>query len=166
MTTVYTYRISATGVWQYGFYENQRQIGRVSSLVGPNATTRIEAESLSWYSRFDMDITVIPGISRRVKANPTGEEVYRLIYWKPGYYEFVADQPQGKWTMFAEHRNGRYLFGEQGQPVTAMTERIDSAEWMPVSSLTVEPYFRTTFYEEVSLPLKMLVLSFPAMRFY
>ncbi len=163
---VYTYRISATGVWQYGFYENQQLIGQVSSLVGPNATTRIEAEGLSWYSRFEMDTTVIPGISRRVKDNKTGQEVYRLIYWRAGYYEFAADQPQGKWTMFAEHRGGSYLFGTQGQPVTAMTERIDSAEWRPVSSMTVEPYFRTTFYEEASLPLKMLVLSFPAMRFY
>ena len=166
MTTVYTYRISATGVWQYGFYENQQLIGQVSSLVGPNATTRIEAEGLSWYSRFEMDTTVVPGISRRVKSNPTGEEVYRLIYWKAGYYEFAADQTQGKWTMFAEHRGGNYLFGTQGQPVMAMTERIDSAEWMPVSSMTVEPYFRTTFYEKTSLALKMLVLSFPAMRFY
>ncbi len=163
MTTVYTYRISATGVWQYGFYENRQLIGHVSSLVGPNAT---EAEGLSWYSRFEMDTTVIPGISRRVKDNQTGQEVYRLIYWKAGYYEFAADQPHGKWTMFAEHRDGSYLFGTQVQPVTAMTERIDSAEWMPVSSMTVEPYFSTTFYEKASLPLKMLVLSFPAVRFY
>lgn len=47
LTTVYTYRISATGVWQYGFYENQNLIGHVNSMVGPNATTRIEAEGLS-----------------------------------------------------------------------------------------------------------------------
>ena len=59
-----------------------------------------------------------------------------------------------------------YLFGRRGMPVDAITERITSAEQIPLLSggLTAEPCFRTTFFEEPSEGLLMLVLSFPALK--
>ncbi len=48
----------------------------------------------------------------------------------------------------------------------ALSERISKTDWMPSSGYDVEPYFRTVLYEEVSPAFLMMVLSFPALRFY
>ena len=162
-TEVITFRITATGVWRYEFYhQNRQKIGDVSSLVAPSIPVRIESQNHHWYSRFDMATTIIPGMGRRVQSNPTGEEVYRLIYWSPGLYQVRA----GDQSVRVEFSEGQYLFGQQGMPVTAWTERIESADWMPVSGLDCQAYFRTVFYEEVNEAFALMVLSFPALRFY
>lgn len=160
---IITFRISGTGVWGYEFYDQDRQkIGFVSSVVVPSAPVRIESHSLHWYSRFDMDTTIIPGIGRRVKDNETGNEVYRLIYWRPGFYQ-VRTQTE---SVQVEIKDGQYLFGQQGMPVTALTERITAVCWSPVSSLDCEAYFKTTFFENVNEAYALMALSFPALRFY
>ena len=102
------------------------------------------------------------GTSRQVKDNQTGLEVYRIIFWQPGKYEIRTAET----SRYTEIRNGIYLFGKPLMPVTAMTERIGEAEWIPPKNAEVEPYFRTTFYEDVNEAYRMMVLSFPALRFY
>ncbi|MCR5297243.1 MAG: hypothetical protein K6E17_07515 [Clostridiales bacterium] len=65
-----------------------------------------------------------------------------------------------------EIREGAYLFGPPQMPATALTQRISEAEWIPTKGLEIEPYFLTTVYEDVSPAYLMMVLSFPALRFY
>ena len=162
MTDIITYRLSATGVWGYEFYDPGRVlIGSVSSAGSPSSPVRIESGDLSWYSRFDLDTTIIPGTGRRVKDNRTGEEVYRIVYWQPGLYQVRTVDDR---SIQVEIRKEAYLFGKPLMPVTAMTERITEAEWIPENRLEVVPYFRTTVYEEVSEEYLLMVLSFPALR--
>ena len=66
----------------------------------------------------------------------------------------------------AEIRDGTYLFGPPEMPATAQTRRISEAEWITPKGQGIEPYFHTVFYEEVSPAYQMMVLSFPALRFY
>ena len=48
-----------------------------------------------------------------------------------------------------------------------MTERIKETEIrVPGGGIDAEPYFRTTFFEEVSEGYVLMVLSFPALRIY
>lgn len=157
-----SYRASMTGMWRYSFYDGQTQIGEASSDIALTSTVRVSGEGIDWYSQFGIDRQIVPGVSRRVKDNRTGEELYRVIYWQPGIYEFTAKTPGGIWTMLMEERNGAYLFGRQGMPVLAMTERTQEAEWAPPN---MEPVFQTTFFDTVSDGLRMTVLSFPAMKF-
>ena len=77
MTEIITYRLSATGVWQYEFCLDGEKFGSVVSVVSPREPVRIEGPDIHWYSRFDIDLEIVPGISRRVKDNATGEEIYR-----------------------------------------------------------------------------------------
>ena len=161
MNQIVGFRRTATGVWRYEFFTADQLIGTVSSLVGPNAVVRIEAPAISWYSSFSMDTTIVPGISRRVKDNTDGEPVYRIIYCQPGFYRMM----RGADSLLVERRNGAYLFGNQGMPVLAMTERIEEWQWLP--GRDYEPYFLTTVYEEnVGRELLMALLSFPMLRFY
>ena len=158
-----TFRISGTGVWGYEFYDRNRQkTGFVSSVVAPSAPVRIESRNFRWYSRFDMETTIVPGMGRRVMDNQSGKEIYRLIYWSPGFYQ-VRTQEQ---SVQVEIKNGQYLFGQQGMPVTALTERIRDAGWTPASSLDCKACFRTTFYENVNEAYILMALSFPALRIY
>ncbi len=132
-------------------------------MVLPSAPVRIESQNCLWHSQFHMDTAVIPGIGRRIN-DEQGNEVYRLIYWHAGFYQARNNADQ---TVNIEIRNDVYLFGAAGMPVTAMTERIDGeALWAPGRGRNERPYFRTTFYEDVSEAYGLMVLSFPALRIY
>jgi hypothetical protein len=164
MTEIITYRLSATGIWGYEFYGmNRTLIGSVHSVVAPSAPVRIESGNLSWYSRFDIDTKIIPGTGRRIKENQTGEEVYRIIFWQPGLYQVRTPDDR---SIQVEIRKDVYLFGKPMLPVTAMTERITEAEWIPTKHLEVSPCFRTTVYDDVSDEYLLMALSFPALRMY
>ena len=148
MTEIITYRLSATGIWQYEFCRDGETVGSVASVVSLREPARIEGRDISWYSRFDMDTDVVPGVSRKVKDNYTGEEVYRIVWWKPDLYEVRTWQK----SIQVEIRNGNYLFGVPMMPVTAMTERV-SGESRLVRGLEAEKWFRTVFYDPlISLP--------------
>ena len=163
MTEITTYRLSATGAWGYEFYDPERNlIGSVHSVVTPSAPVRIESPGMSWYSQFNIDLPIVPGTGRRIKDSRTGNEVYRIIYWRPGVYELCTKEASTQ----AEIRNGAYFFGEPLMPVTAMTERISEAEWVPNRKLEVTPCFRTTVFDPVGEAYLMAVLSFPALRMY
>lgn len=163
MTEIITYRISSTGVWGYEFYDSNRdRVGFISAVVSSSAPVRIESKNYRWYSRFDMDTTVIPGIDRRVMDNQTGQEVYRLIYWHREFYQARSLEE----SVGIEIRNGAFLFGNEGMPVIAMTEKMDQTAWIPRRGADAEAFFRTTFYEDVSEPFALMALSFPALRFY
>ena len=162
MNEIITYRLSATGVWGYEFYHPDRTlIGSVSSVVAPSAAVRIEGGPIQWYSRFDIDTRIVPGTGRKVKDNRTGDEVYRIIYWQQGLYQVRSADDR---SIQVEIRKDAYLFGKPMMPVTAMTERITEADWVPANHMEVRPYFRTTVYEEISEEYLMMVLSFPALR--
>ena len=162
MKEIITYRLSATGVWGYEFYHQDRTlIGSVSSVVAPSAAVRIEGGPIQWYSRFDIDTRIVPGTGRKVKDNRTGDEVYRIIYWQQGLYQVRSADDR---SIQVEIRKDAYLFGKPMMPVTAMTERITEADWVPANHMEVRPYFRTTVYEEISEEYLMMVLSFPALR--
>ena len=164
MKEIITYRLSGTGVWVYEFYDAARnRIGSVGAEIAHSAPTRITGEGISWYSRFNLDNTIVPGTGRQVKDSQTGAEVYKVIYWRPGLYQVRYATGQ---SYQVEIREGAYLFGPPQMPATALTQRISEADWVPAKGLEIEPYFLTTFYEDVSPAFLMMVLSFPALRFY
>ena len=102
VTEIITYRLSATGIWHYEFCRDGETIGSVASVVSLRGPARIEGRDIAWYSRFDMDTDVVPGVSRKVKDNYTGEEVYRIVWWKPDLYEVRTRQK----SIQVEIRNG------------------------------------------------------------
>ena len=160
MTEIITYRLSATGIWQYEFCREGITIGNVASLVSLREPARIEGKDVSWYSRFDMDTDIVPGVSRKVKDNRTGEEVYRIVWWRPNLYEVRGKEK----FLQVEIRDGSYLFGDPMMPVTALTERVQG-EGRLVRGLEADRWFRTVFFDPMSEGYMMMVLSFPALRF-
>ena len=160
LTEIITFRLSVTGVWQYEFCLDGETVGNVASVVSLREPARIEGRNLSWYSRFDMDADIVPGVSRKVKDNLTGEEVYRIVWWRPNLYEVRTK----KSSVQVEIRNGSYLFGDPMRPVMALTERV-SGESRLVRGMEAEKWFRTVFFEPVSDGYMMMTLSFPALRF-
>ena len=164
MTEIITYRLIGTGVWGFEFFDSGRnQVGFVRNGMSRSEPVRIEGEGISWYSRFGLDSTIVPGTSRRVKDSQTGEEIFRIIYWQQGLYQVrpvIGNSAQ------VEIRGDAYMFGPPQMPVTAMTKRISEVEWKPSGRIEIEPYFHTTIYEDVSPAFLMMALSFPALRFY
>jgi len=156
---IVSFRMAGTGAWEYQFYEDRMLLGSVSCVLKLNATVRITAPGISWYSSFNMDNTIVPGISRKVNENTVGEEVYRIVYCQRNFYRMI----RGDANILVERRDGACLFGAEGMPVTAITERIEDWPWSPPGA---EPYFVTGFYgEKISREFCLAVLAFPALRF-
>ena len=91
MEPIVSYRRAATGVWGYRFFQGKREVCQISTIVGPNSMVRIDAPGISWHSTFNIDNTIIPGISRRVNDND-GKDVFRIIYCEPGFYRIVFEK--------------------------------------------------------------------------
>ena len=158
MEPIITFRQTDTGIWSWYFYAGREKIGQAAITLSLSSTVRIETESVSWYSPFHIDTQVFPGVSRKVMDDRTGLEVFRIIFCEPGFYRLMG----GEINLLAEYRDGSYLFGNPGQPVLAVTERIREWPWAPAG----EPFFRTTVYEEnVPENLMSAILAFPAVRF-
>ena len=163
MTKYFAYRVSATDRWGYAFYDTDKnRIGSVSFVVDKYSAAHIESKDLNWYSSFSIDSKIVPGTGRRVTDNLTGKEVYRLVFWKPGLYQVRSATD----CVQVEIRGDEYLFGAPQELVTAMTKRIDTADWIPSELPGAKPVLKTTVFEDVSEAYLMMVLSFPALRFY
>ena len=160
MTEVITYRLSATGIWQYDYWKDGEKIGSAAFIVSPWEPARITGPEVDWYSRFDIDSELVPGVSRKVKDNRTGDEVYRIVYWRPGLYEVRTRER----SIQVEIRDGNYLFGTPGMPVAALTERTQG-EPKQIRGMDADRYFRTVFFDPATNGYMMMVLSFPALRF-
>ena len=130
-------------------------IGKASSMLSLSSMVRAEFSTVSWYSTFHVDTSVFPGVSRKVMDDRNGQEVFRIIYCEPGFYRILSRDR----SLLVEYRDNAYLFGNPGQPVLAVTERIREWPWVPCG----EPFFLTTVYEE-NAPLPA-ILTFPALRF-
>ena len=158
MEPIITYRLTDTGLWSYHFFSGRRMIGKASSALSLSSVVRIESGSVSWYSMFRMDTDngVVPGASRTVMDDHTGLEAFRIVYCEPGFYRLLG----GEKSLLVECRGNAYLFGNPGQPVLALTERIREWPWVPAG----EPFFRTTVYEDVPEELVLAMAAFPAVR--
>ena len=165
MLEVISYRLSATGVWGYSYYQGKDYVGETSCEIGRSSTVWITGEDIAWYSPVRIVTDIVPGVSRRIMDNYTEEELYRVIFWRPGLYEFTARTDTGDWSMIVEEVGDRYMFVRPGMPVAAVTERLQEAEWIPPTGTRIEPAFRTSFYEQEDSPgFLMMVLSFPALK--
>ena len=166
MLEIISYRLSATGVWGYSYYRGREHIGETACEIGRSSTVRITGDDITWYSPFRIVTDIVPGVSRRIMDNVTEEELYRVIFWRPGLYELTARTDTGNdWSMTVEEVGGRYMFVRHGMPVSAVTERLQETEWIPPTSTRIDPAFRTTFYEQEDSPgFLMMVLSFPALK--
>ena len=53
---------------------------------------RIETDTFSWYSTFQMntDYPAYPGVSRKVMDDRSGLEVFRVVFCEPGFYRILG----------------------------------------------------------------------------
>ena len=160
MNEIITDHLSATGIWRYEFCRDWESIGHVASAGSPREPVRIEGPEISWYSRFDMDTEIVPGVSRKIMDDKTGGEVYRIVWWRPNLYEIRMREK----SLQAEIRDGSYLFGDPMKPATALTERT-RGEGRLVRGMEAERWFRTVFFDPVDERYMMTALSFPALHF-
>ena len=161
MEPLITYRLTGTQVWSYHFFAGRQMIGKASYVLSLSPVVRIESPVVSWYSMFQMntDSDILSGVSRKVMDDRAGKEAFRIVYCEPGFYRILG----GNVNLLVECRDEAHLFGNPGQPVMALTERIREWSWVPVG----EPFFMTTVYER-NVPMKLLsaILAFPVLKFF
>lgn len=107
-----TYRLAGVGVWHYEFCLNGKSFGNVVSRVSRSEPARIEGPGISWYSHFDMDRDIVPGVSRKVKDSRTGRKSIgssggSRIYMRFGQEISLCWQRSGTETIFSGSRAHR-----------------------------------------------------------
>ena len=152
------YRYSVTGIFGYDYYEGNNKICGISSIVMPNSSVSIYGNGNRWASDFE-DCTIYPGLLREVRDANTDCQIAKIVYKDTGEYE-IND------TVYVYCGNDKYSFVRNEELIAKITRRNTEPQIMP-DDLTEdhEIYFQAELYSELEAELKMLLLSFPMLRF-
>lgn len=156
------YRYCATGIWGYDFYREQEKLCTVSGLVIPSPPVRICGFEREWYSEFDEESTIVPGLTRYVFDSKTSREVARIIYKNAGKYEVLISQNHIN-VYIVEDEYGFYRNGH----IIASIKRIHENNNLipPMSDFDIEPYFSIFLAKQIELEIIMVILAFPMLQF-
>ena len=153
------YRYDATGVFGYEFYEDMKQICTVSGLVVPSPTIMISGFGRNWKSEFDVDSTLFPGLTRTILDDATNKEVGALTYDGNKSYRLCNSVKVSCTTEC-------YSFYDNEGLVAQTTKFQDEEIWLPQAlGFDYEVYFNTVFNRDINDETKMLIVSFPVLRF-
>jgi len=154
------YRFVATGVFGYTYYSTGDQVCSVSSMVAPSASVMIHGNSVIWESNFSC-CTVFPGLTRSVRDESTGTQLFQIVYKDTGEYEINKSI-----TAYCDAE--KYTFCLDGTVIAKITRFSGSADHFIKPSDTgynYEPYFEVVADCEIDTELLMLILAFPMLTF-
>ena len=89
------YRLCATGVFEYVGYDDVSQICSISSIVAPNVPVFIAGRGFRYVSSFDINTTLVPGITRRSILTEPGNQIAGVLRWDGnGEYTLIFNHVQ------------------------------------------------------------------------
>lgn len=153
------YKYSATGIFGYAFFHDKIRMCTVTSIVVPSPPVLIEGYGMRWRSDFDAEATIFPGLTRYVRDDSDGAQVARLVYRDRWEYEING-------SVTARCGGGSYSFSRSGKIAAQISRYKEGNVWVPESvEHDYEPYFEVLFTDEIDDGMKLLVSSFPMLRF-
>ena len=156
--TVYIY--GATGIHGRVIYQGKEEVCRIQD-GGYYPVTQISVSGFGyqWDSIFETDTTVETGITRMIKDAVNGEDLYAVKYQEAGHY-YIGDHLE---VFCNENRYAYYLDGG----LIARSREVECVDWVPeINGCGVRASATVDVSEEISADVKLLVLSFPVLRFF
>ena len=152
------YRFGATGVFGYAFYFGRDLLCETYSLVVPSPDVYITGHKVHWISKYPRD-TIRPGLTRPVYATENHRKIGDIIYRSPGKYEING-------FVQVSVEKDRYLFSCDDEPLAQIHRYARESEWKPESiEYEYTPYFQVSIPQKIDTRLKLLILTFPMLRF-
>lgn len=156
------WRYSSTGVWSYEFYCGSNKLCTVSSLVIPSPPVGISGCGMTWESPFDKDSTIFSGQKRYIYDKVTREKVAVLTYMEHGRYTI-----NGSVSVHCDG-DGHRFYSDDGmiaRLVRYRGEDIQPPDKAKLYHYDYEPYYEGSYRRDMSDALKLLIFSFPLLRF-
>ena len=155
------FRGSTTGMSRHAFYRDNERVCEAFVPVLPSPTVLIEGDGYKLLSPFDMQSTIVRGLTRYVLDRDSENEVFRIVYRAAGSYEMVCGELHITVRADAEGAS----FSVDGRPA-AWTEPIFEFPWAPeMPGYDVAPCFGTVLYADLNPLCTLAVLTFPILRF-
>ena len=158
---------SSTGVFGTYYYDdNHLEVFGVSSLVTPFSHARIKMGERTWYSDFDPETTLFPGIFRQILKFGTKEQEARIVHRGPGQSQIITQED----AFYVREVPDGYEFyapavGSGRMTVIARITRIKTADWLPEKlGFEMDPSFRVELYQPAGVSFTMRVLSYPELN--
>lgn len=156
------YEYSSTGIVEYEFYYDKRKICSVLDTVGLSPLkkiTTINGYGNTWRSEFDGNCTIYPGKTRYIYDDIAQIPIARLIYRDIGKYEInesvVVYCDEKRYSFFCNEEIVGQIIPYKGKG-NERTQLIESDG---------ELYFKVFVDKGIKDELKMLIFSFPMLRF-
>lgn len=156
--TVYIY--GATGIHGRVIYQGKEEVCRIQDGgYYPVSQVSISGFGYQWDSMFETDTTVETGMTRIIKDAVNGEDLYAIKYQEAGHY-YIGDHLE---VFCNENRYAYYYDGV----LIARSREAESVDWVPeINGCGVRVSATVDVSEEISADVKLLVLSFPVLRFF
>lgn len=153
------YQYFATGVGGYEFYCDKRNICTVSSIVVPSPPVQINGYGMTWKSDFDEESTLVPGLTRYVHDSASHALVAGVVYRDCGEYEIDK-------SVTVHCGDGAYSFFRNHEKIAQINPYKGGIPWMPMpTQFDYKPYFEVNFDAGIDDEMKLLILSFPMLKF-
>lgn len=157
MDRIIGYQYSQTGVTGYYFYKNREPVCKISTgLFFPVWITGMGRE---WESKYDINNTVLPGVSRKIKDAASGETIAKITYVSRGVYR-IGD------LIEVHCENEKEIFTMNGKVIAVVSAFSGGEVWIPEEEWKeFEPYFELQAEEDMDEALLLLIASFPVLKF-
>ena len=159
MEHIIGYQYSETGATGYYLYKNKKLLCKITT--GLFFPVWIMGMGREWESKYDLNNTILPGVSRKIKDTASGETIAKITYVSAGRYR-IGD------LIDVDCREGKETFTTGGK-VIATIGRFSGEEkdvWIPEEEWKeFEPFFNLEISEEVDESLLLLIASFPMLKF-
>ena len=159
MDSVWTFRRDVTGMVQYRFYEQGRQLGSATTLILPDFPEMIQFNGLIFNSNFDPNTTIVPGISRDIiDADDPSLVAGRLTWEERGCHKLELFWYDAPLTILIRKEQDATKFYMQDRCVAetiALPEVQKMGEWEVATVVK--------FHEELPLATRVMLMSVPTL---
>ena len=157
------YHYGATGAWGYAFYEEQKKICTLSSIVVPSPPVLLQGFGHEWYSKLDQAGTVAPGLTRSISDHKSKENIYKIIYQNSGQYDIVFSDDH----MAVHIGNDHYAFFSGDTEVAQIEKVCETPIEVPqeLQYYDTELHFLANVSDQIKPEHMLAILSFPVLRF-
>lgn len=154
------YEYAATDIVEYEFYYDKRKICSVLDTVGfaPLKKITINGYGNTWKSEFE-NCTIYPGKIRYIHDGIAQTPIARLVYRDIGKYEINESV-----VVYCDEKRYSFFCDEEivGQIIPYKGKSNGSDQLIKGDR---EPYFKAFVGKGINNELKMLIFSFPMLRF-
>lgn len=141
-------KIDDTGAFGFEIYCDNNQVCYISSLVIPSFPVTIKGFGYNLVSEFDIDSTLIPGLTRFVVHEDSCDVAFKIVYIDQGVFDINIE---GKSIVVMIDEN-KYTFFSEG--IILATGNIDN-----------DSGFNMIIGSDLHQKIKLAIISFPMLRF-